>query len=125
MENNLQDELEKRKMWFFECQLRRLNLGTFKQVHENQPEPSNPAPEFLDLVTEQLFQITTGNQDGKIYPQVGKLNSYDRIYLDSQQPIWSSNERQQREDLKDFIGNIGNWLDYKQPKKISSKNIRY
>lgn len=49
---DLQDEVRRRKTWFYETQLRRLNLEGFREVRPDQPGP------LLDLISEQ--QLTVG-----------------------------------------------------------------
>jgi hypothetical protein len=128
--SDLQQEMEKRKAWFLECQLRRLNLQSFRGVHEpiagSNTDPNNHNLRNLELVSELVSEQFIslgfpGGQVGKLQPQVGISKPLPRIYLDSQKPVWTVEEREQRDAFSNFIGSFGDWLDFKQPKRIAEK----
>jgi hypothetical protein len=121
--DDLQQAMEKRKAWFFECQLRRFNLDSFRGIHEPIPGSTEPPDPLLDLVSEQLLSLGFPvGQVGKLQPQVGKLQGLGRVYLDSQRPVWTIEEREQRDAFDSgLIGEIVDWLDFKQPKRIVEK----
>jgi hypothetical protein len=105
----LQEEIAKRKAWFFECQLRRLNLECFRDVEVNEKLPDV----LLDLISEPLF--TMGFPGGQVGAKMKKIG---QVYLDSQQPVWTGEEREQRNEYKHFIGLEVNWLDYNIPTRL-------
>jgi len=99
-------EIEKRKDWFFECQLRRLNLTSFRDVTEKIPDP------LLDLVSEPSSEPQIGSREKKI----------GQVYLDSQQPIWTQEIKDQKNVFaKSLLGLMGDWLDFKQPARLIDK----
>ncbi|MES2732466.1 MAG: hypothetical protein V4714_11985 [Bacteroidota bacterium] len=118
---DLYAEIAKRKDWFFECQLRNLTLESFRDVEVNDPKTAS----LLDVISE-------------IQPPADILGSKQikdtRVYLDSQKPVWTREERDQRNTFGGtFIGVTANWLAYKVPvrlaenlaklKKLSEDNI--
>lgn len=104
---DLQREVEKRKTWFYECQLRWLNLGQFRGVNEAVPDPR------LDLISEPLLPA---GQMG------GQMKSLGQVYLDDQEPVWTPDELARREAFADgFIGRTNNWLGYKRGKRLADK----
>ena len=107
---DLYTEIEKRKDWFFECQLRHLNLESFRNVKAELEQH----PVFLrDLISET---------DPSNPPLGSTQIKNQRVYLDSRKPLWTNEEREQRNAFKDIsTGTYGNWLDYKQPQKIAGK----
>jgi hypothetical protein len=111
---DLQREVEKRKMWFYECQLRGLNLDTFRGAMEKPPPDPDPDPfpdRLIDLVSEQL--------QGQVG---GTLRNLGLVYLDSQEPIWTADERTRREKFAEgFIGRHDNWLGYRSGKRIADR----
>jgi hypothetical protein len=103
------EELERRKSWFFECQLRGLNLDTFRGAHEGD----EATRAFLDLVSERA--VPPGFGAG----QVGVTPPLRRQYKDSEQPVWSVEEREQRDSLNSTcIGKTGDWLGMKKPERL-------
>ena len=95
--SELQKEMEKRKYWFYECQLRRLNMSSFRDILANSTDP------LLNLIT-------------------GPNGQTEKVYLDSQQPVWTDEEKKQRDLFHQlFIGNLGDWLDHKKPEKLAGK----
>jgi hypothetical protein len=104
---DLQREVEKRKTWFYECQLRWLNLGKFHDVTEAVPDPR------IDLISEPL------HPDGQMGVQ---MKSLGQVYLDDKEPVWTPDEIARRNAFADgFIGRTNNWLGYKSGKKLADK----
>jgi len=108
---DLQAEVQRRKDWFFECQLRKLNLDSFRNVNETFPD------QLLELVSDPSPEAaSTGNVSG----DAAKRSK--RTQLDSGRPIWTIEEREQRVAFKESaLGREYGWLDNKRPKKISEK----
>ena len=101
----LQEEIQKRKDWFFECQIRRLYLEAFRDVEVNGQDP-----ELLNLISELP-------QDPNPLGSMGKPTP---VYLDSQQPVWTREERDRRLAFKDIsTGSWGNWLNYGETTKLA------
>ena len=97
-------EIEKRKRWFFECTLRGINMDTFRDVEEKKPGP------HLDLITEDV--ISAGFAGG----QFAQDNNLWKVYLDSQEHVWTREERDQRTVFNaTLIGKVGNWLHFEKP----------
>jgi len=104
---DLPGEVKKRKLWFYECQLRHLNITSFRGLSEVFPDPC------LDLVSETK---ESDGQPGQRPQLLGK------VYLDSQEPVWTPDENARREAFANgFIGRINNWLGYKSGKKLADK----
>ncbi len=107
---DLQSEVEKRKAWFFECQLRRLTLEHFRDVEVNEEHPDA----LLNVISEALF--TVGFPAGQVGSRMKRLT---QTYLDSKQPVWTREEREHRNEFAEtFIGNTSNWLNYGAPAKL-------
>ncbi len=103
---DLQDELDKRRRWFFECQLRLLNLHHFRLV--NADHIGNPQ---LDLISEEDNSAPVGNDA-----------SPPRVYLDSRAPVWTEHERIRRNGLmKTFTGAYCDWFEFKDPARMTAK----
>lgn len=102
-------EMTKRKDWFFECQLRRLYLESFRDVEENDPN----AKFLLNLISKlDISSPPPGSQ---------KKNA-TQVYLDSEQPVRTREEREQRFAFKDIsTGSYGSWLDYGEAAKLAEK----
>jgi hypothetical protein len=103
---DLQDELAKRKTWFFETQLRRLNYDTFRGVTPTQPGP------LLDLIAEDEP------------PPPGQIGSKPvtprKIYKDSRQPVWTAKARAQHDAFDaGFLGRMGDWLSFVDPLRLA------
>lgn len=105
---DLQQEVTKRKAWFFECQLRRLTVDSFRGVSEAVADP------LIDLISETLF--TVGFPAG----QIGRMRSLGRVYLDSQQPVWTPDERTRRDTFSQTLtGRLCNWLEFREPYRLA------
>lgn len=103
---DLQEELGKRKQWFYECQLRRLNLHHFREV--NADDTNNP---LLNLISEIDTSVTASNGDAPT-----------RVYLDSGVPVWTLHERWRRDGFKQtFTGAYCDWFDFKDPHRLAAK----
>jgi hypothetical protein len=106
---DLQREMEKRKDWYFECQLRSLNLDSLRGISVETPTA------LLNLDSEPLF--TMGFPAGQIG---GRLQKIGQVYLDDQEPVWTPDERSRRDALAStMIGKMGNWLDFKAPQRLA------
>jgi hypothetical protein len=120
-EEDLPREVEKRKTWFYECQLRWLNFGMFRGITELDAvrTAKDPFPDRrIDLITEPLF--TWGFPAGQIG---GHMKNLGPVYLDDQEPVWTPDEGARRGGAfeEGFIGGIDNWLGYKSGKKLADK----
>ena len=113
-------EVEKRKTWFHECHLRRLNLDMFRGITEldrlntaNDPFPDNR----ISLVSEPLLTWSFGSR-----PISGGLKNLGQVYLDDQESVWTREEYARREKFHEsFIGRIDNWLGYKDGRRLAAK----
>ena len=102
--------MEQRKTWFFETQLRRLNYEAFRGTSAESAGP------FLDLISESAQTVGVSGS-----PIGGRLEHRGQVYLDSQQPVWSADERSRHDAFATtLIGLMGNWLDYVDPAKLAS-----
>ena len=110
----LQLEVNKRKTWFYETQLRRLNLNGFRQVRPDQPGP------LLDLISEQPAP--------EVFPgQFGRPETLGRVYRDSQQPVWTVDDVLRHDVFgNSLIGQMGDFLNAREPRKLAQrlKNLR-
>src|SRR5262245_42053255 len=121
---DLQVEVAKRKAWFFECQLRRLNVDSFRGVNEDGLIPwydgglrqgGAYVEPLLDLISEEVFTI------GFPAAQIGvRMRSLGRVYLDSQQRVWSPDERTRRDTFSQTLtGRLCNWLEFREPYRLA------
>lgn len=103
----LQDEIDNRKTWFYECQLRHLNIDSFRDLSEVLPDPR------LDLVSEKMV---SDGQPGQRPEVLG------RAYLESHEPVWTPDERSRRDTFAaQLIGKVNNWLGYKPGAALADK----
>lgn len=107
----LQDAIENRKEWFLECQLRWLNLASFRDI---SAKSTDILLELIDAYSDMFNSpvLRTGLQIKKLDP----------VYVDSLQPVWTDEVRQQ----KDFfvagqLGNMGDLLGFKQPVQLAAR----
>jgi hypothetical protein len=116
---DLRAELEKRRTWFYECQLRGLNTQSFRGVvaRDAQKTAGDPFPdERINLISEPLF--TWGFPAGQIG---GGLKNLGPVYLDSQEPVWTDDERTRRDAFaQTFIGLNDNWFGYRAGTRLGS-----
>ena len=107
---DLRAEVEKRKLWFFECQLRFLNLDSMRGVTQAMHDPR------LDLISEPVPSWAFPGPIG------GRLIDLGPVYLDSQEKVWTQDEnaRRDRDWAEKFIGRIDNWLGYKSGKRLAA-----
>jgi hypothetical protein len=105
--------MEKRKNWFFECQVRHLNFEAFRGLSDATPDPElDPR---LDLFADTL--ITTGEL-AKVVRAAG------RIHVDSKWLIWTPDERARRDALAGgLIGKVNNWMGFKPGVRLA-ENLR-
>jgi len=106
---DLRAEVEKRKLWFFECQLRFLNLDSMRGVTQAMHDPR------LDLISEPVPSWAFPGPIG------GRLTDLGPVYLDSQEKVWTQDENARRDTwAAKFIGRIDNWLGYKSGQRLSA-----
>jgi hypothetical protein len=95
---DLPAEVTKRKTWFYECQVRHLNIDSFRSVSEAFSDAR------LDLIAEPLV---SDGQPGQ-RPQV-----LGNVYLDSKEAVWTPDENLRRDAFAaKFIGRVNNWIGY-------------
>lgn len=107
--SDLREEMRRRVTWFYETQLRRLNLERFRGVRPDQPGP------LLDLISEQ--QLTA------VFPgQFGRLEDLGRVYRDSQQPVWAADENARHDAFaSSLVGRVGDLLNAREPLKLAER----
>jgi len=107
---DLRQELARRKTWFYETQLRRLNYEAFRGVRPDQPGP------LLELISEQQLTVEfSGRQIG------GRLVDAGRVYLDSHQPVWTDDDDARHGAFAaSLIGRMGDWLDNLPPTRLAA-----
>jgi hypothetical protein len=107
MADDLQAALATRRKWFLETQLRRLNLDSLRSLVQEDKGPDELA--LLDLISEA----------GSPLPPGGSQPPPAKVYLDSQQPVWTRDERERRNAFaRTFIGARCDWLDFKEPRRL-------
>ena len=104
-------EVEKRKTWFYECQVRGLNLDAFRGITEASQDAR------LDLISER-----PNAWDPLGHPLGGRFVTPGPVYLDSQEPVWDADEgiRRGAFDAK-FIGRRNNWMGYHDGRRLAEK----
>ena len=108
-------EVNKRKTWFYETQLRRLNLEAFRE----EVRPDQPGP-LLDLISE----IPSADA---VPGQFGRPAKLSRVYRDSQQPVWTADDNSRHGAFAaSLIGRLGDFLNAREPRKLAErlKNLR-
>lgn len=101
MADDLQAQLAKRREWFFECQLRRLNMGTFRDLNAEEFDKDGSGDQVLLKLISQ------------------KVGDAAPVYLDSQQPVWTADEHKRRGAFQSgLIGRFCDWLDFKEPTQV-------
>lgn len=112
---DLQAEVAKRKAWFFECQLRRLNMTSFKDVVAESPDV------LLKLISEPqtregLDAGPVGSRPQPTGPEPG------RVYLDSRHPVWDEDEQARRGKFsRGLTGHLCNWLEFREPLRLAAE----
>lgn len=115
MADDLREALERRKAWFFETQLRRLNLDSFRDV---RPYAVDDGRLFLISDSTGL----TGDPNRK--PAVG-LKDVDRVYLDSRESVWSQEELDLHGGFAStLLGKHGDFLDAREPHRLGEALAR-
>jgi len=106
---DLQREVKKRKTWFYETQLRRLNLESFRAVRPDQPGP------LLDLISKiSSPDVVPG--------QFSRPEKLGRVYRDSQQSVWTANDVARHDAFADsLIGRAGDFLNAREPLKLAER----
>lgn len=110
---DLRAAMERRKTWFFETQLRRLNFEKFRGIAPDADPTDGP---FLDLISDPQHTVSFAP------PRIGsRLQDLGPAYLDSEQPVWTSEERARRGAFQGtLIGRVGNWLDFGEPTRLKA-----
>lgn len=104
------DEVEKRKFWFYETQLRHLNLESFR----DDVRPDQPGP-MLDLISEKKPSTAIPGQPSSQKDPV-------RVYLDSEQPVWTADDRKRHTTFdSSLIGRLGDFLNAREPLKLAER----
>lgn len=101
------DDLESRKTWLYETQLRRLNYDAFRGITPDSTDP------LLDLISERFTTVTPA--------KIGtRLTATGPVYLDNQRPVWTADEHNRRDTFaKTMTGWMGNWFDNVQPTRLA------
>jgi hypothetical protein len=108
MADDLRAELAKRRKWFFETQLRRLNLDTFNGLVAETTDPDDRR--LLDLVSEPAVAPPA---------PPGTASVVGEVYLDSGQPVWTADEAARRGPFAaNYLGRRCGWLEYKEPHRL-------
>ena len=107
---DLKLEVKKRKTWFYETQLRRLNLVAFR----DEVRPDQPGPR-LDLISE------VASPDA-VPGQFSRPANLSRVYRDSQQSVWTADDVARRNAFDaSLIGRIGDFLGAREPLKLAER----
>jgi hypothetical protein len=101
------EDLESRKTWLYETQLRRLNYTAFRGIAPDSADP------LLDLISERAGADAP--------PTIGtRLTATGPVYLDNQRPVWTADEHTRRDTFaKTMTGWMGNWFDNVQPTRLA------
>ncbi|QIS14525.1 hypothetical protein [Nocardia arthritidis] len=113
-DGDLRAELERRRKWFFEAQLRRFSTQTFRGISRDSKDPDDIR--LLKLISEPLPALGSG----PLQVTVGE-NPLGPVYLDSKTQVWDDDEQKRREAFIDYTGYIGGWLEYKDPQRLRAK----
>ena len=107
--SDLREELRRRAIWSYETQLRRINFDRFRAVRPDQRGP------LLDLISEQQGPV--------VFPgQFGRQKDLGRVYLDSQQPVWTADDVTRHDAFaKSLIGRVGDFLNAREPLKLAER----
>lgn len=99
MADDLQEQLKKRRNWFFETQLRGLNMGTLSSLRADRLVTDFDRV-LMKLISEQL--------PGR-----------EPLYIDTQEPVWTVTEGIRRNAFAGtMIGRNCNWLEYQEPELV-------
>jgi len=106
---DLQDEVRRRKTWFYETELRRLNFDSFLEIRPDQPGP------MLDLVSEPQLTV--------VFPgPFGRLENLGPVYRDSRRPVWTEDDKARHDALAaSLIGRVGDFLNAREPLKLAAR----
>ena len=107
---DLRLDVRKRKTWFYETQLRRLNLEAFR----DEVRPDQPGPR-LDLISEVPSPEAVPGQFSRPQP-------LGRVYRDSQQPVWTADDAARHGAFAaSLIGRVGDFLSAREPLKLAER----
>ncbi len=112
----LQDEVESRKIWFYECQLRWLNFEMFRGVTEVVPEFDPDPDPFPDRRIDLISKPASAEA-----PLGSRATTVGKVYREDGQPVWTPDEVTRRDALRDLIGKNQNWLGYQSGQKLAEK----
>ncbi len=103
---SLREDAAKRRDWFYETQLRRINTASFRDIVADSADPRRG---FMS--TEFRAPKPLGASQP---PPV-------QVHLDSGKPIWTRDDKTRRQKLDAFLGRIGGWLDNVEPTELVKK----
>ncbi|MBC2932947.1 hypothetical protein [Nocardioides sp. zg-1228] len=111
MAGDLREALERRKAWFFESQLRRLNLDTFRGIRPTSDDTRLP-----------LISESTGlTGDPAAGPSVG-IKDIDRVYLDSGESVWTEEDEELHGAFGGtLLGRVGDFLGAREPHRLAER----
>ena len=105
---DLREEMRRRATWFYETQLRTLNYAAFRRVRPDRPSA------ILDLVSEVPQTV--------VFPgQFGRIKDLPRVYLDSQQPVWTDLDARRHSEFETVLGRMGDWLYAREPHRLAAQ----
>ncbi len=101
------DDLESRKTWLYETQLRRLNYAGFRGITPDSTDP------LLDLISERASTV--------IPATIGtRVTATDPVYLDDQRPVWTADEHARQDTFAQTLtGWMGDWFADVQPTRLA------
>jgi hypothetical protein len=107
---DLREAVRRRALWFYETQIRLLNYEKFRSLRPDSQDSR------LDLVSEQQFTATfTGGPSGR-------LKETGRVYLDSEQPVWTQDEESRHGTFgASLVGRMGDWLGAHEPRRLAER----
>ncbi|MFG2563227.1 hypothetical protein [Streptomyces sp. NPDC048496] len=110
MADDMREAMRRRAAWFYETQLRRLNYDAFRRVWRDSTDLR------LDLISEPQTSLDfSGGLSGR-------LKDAGRVYLDSQQPVWTADDEARHGALaSSLIGRMGDWLDAHEPRRLAER----
>ncbi|WP_225732019.1 MULTISPECIES: PQQ-like beta-propeller repeat protein [unclassified Nocardia] len=113
-DGDLRAELERRRKWFFETQLRRFNVQTWRGISRTSSDPDDIR--LVHLISEPLPALGAG----PLKVTVGE-NPLGPVYLDSKTQVWDDDERVRRDEFLSLAGDLGAWLEFREPQRLRAK----
>lgn len=110
MADDLRTAINSRVVWFYETQLRDLNLDTFKEITADDTNPRR------ELFSEELHSaIFTGGASGTLAAPI-------RVHLDTRKPIWTADDKDRHGAFAaTLLGRVGDWLGAREPRRIAGR----